>query len=351
MAGEVEVRRFERGDEARAINLLLTKVPPAEREAARAGRVARWQWQYYANPNNPDGNPLIWVAQVGGDFGGMVATVPVKVRTPKGPMLGMWGVDFIVDGRMRGKGLGRKLLEAWLKTSGIAFVRGWSPVSFRVATGVGFEVVWGFTASTIPVSRFGLARQWLRQGKKKDLLDLAKVFALPNARRRKGVPGSITDEMPPGTGRLCQEVLADYTFAVERDEAYLKWRYMKHPTQKYDFICAGSPAEPTGLVFAHLTDDDPPLGVISDLMVHPGDHDSVLALVGEAMAVLASKGAYAVLADLPPALASTVGAKYRCSIKRNLGMIVCSRDKDLSKAGIFTPGAWYLSRSDADEDY
>ena len=351
MADEVEVRRFERDDEAGAIDLLLTKLSPVEREAARASRVARWRWQYYENPNSPGGKPLIWIARAGGDFGGMVATVPVKVRTPKGHILGMWGVDFIVDASMRGRGVGRKLLEAWLETPGIAFVRGWSPVSFRVATGVGFRVVWGFRALTIPLSRLALARQLLRRGKKKALLDLAKVFVMPNRGRSKGLAVSVSDDMPPGTDRLCQEVLGDYAFAVERDRAYLEWRYIKHPTQKYQFIFIGSPDEPVGLIFVHLTEDDPPLGVISDVIVHPGDRDKVAGLVGEAMAVLASRGAYAVLVDLPPALAATVGGSYRCSIRRNLGMIVCSPDEDLHEGGIFTPDAWYLSRSDADEDY
>ena len=110
MGAEVGIRRFRRSDEKDALDLLLGKFPASERESSYPGRLARWRWQYYANPANPDGEPLIWVAEVDGAFGGMVATIPVRVRTPQGPMLGMWGVDFIVSGRMRGLGIGKQLL-------------------------------------------------------------------------------------------------------------------------------------------------------------------------------------------------------------------------------------------------
>ena len=89
------IAKYRRSDEADAVRMLLGKLQPSEREAALERRLARWRWQYYDNPNNPGGEPLIWVARVGGAFAGMVATIPVKVRTPKGRVLGMWGVDFI----------------------------------------------------------------------------------------------------------------------------------------------------------------------------------------------------------------------------------------------------------------
>jgi GNAT superfamily N-acetyltransferase len=349
------ITRFQRSDEADAIRMLLGKLPPSEREGAYESRLARWQWQYYDNPGNPRGEPLIWVARVEDAFGGMVATIPVKVKTPKGHVLGMWGVDFIVSGRMRGMGIGKALLAEWLKTSGIAFVMGWSPVSFKVAKGVGFEVMWGFTTADILLSRLGYAVASFRHRQRSDLKRLARVFWRLNPRGGRGSgmagAGSIETTIPEGAGELWESVRESYVFAIERDPAYLKWRFEDHPAYGYRFVCLGGPGNLKGLGICRLTDDKPALGVIADLIVDPAREELVSDLVDATVGFLRSQGAYAARMDLPPCLAGPILARYRCSLRKDRGMIVCTGDPDLKAAGILDPEAWYISRSDADEDY
>jgi GNAT superfamily N-acetyltransferase len=355
MSVEARITRFQRSDEADAIRMLLGKLPPSEREAAYEPRLARWQWQYYDNPNNPDGAPLIWVARVEDAFGGMVATIPVRVKTPKGTVLGMWGVDFIVSGRMRGLGIGKALLTEWVKTPGIAFVMGWSPVSFKVAKGVGFEVMWGFTTADVLLSRVGYAVASVKRRQRSDLNRLAKVFWRLNPRvgRRSegGRADSIATTVPPGAGALWERIRERYDFAVERNQPYLKWRFDDHPTHEYRFVCLGEPTDLKGLAICRLTDDKPPLGVIADLVVDPTREDLVTDLVDVTVGFLRRQGAYAARMDLPPCLANPILARYRCSLRKDRGMIVRTDDTDLGTAGILKPGAWYISRSDADEDY
>ncbi len=358
MTVEPRITRFQRSDETDAIRMLLDKLPPSERKNAYAGRLARWQWQYYDNPNNPDGEPLIWVARVDDAFGGMVATIPVKVRTPKGLVAGMWGVDFIVGSKMRGLGVGKALLSEWLKTPGIAFVMGWSPVSFKVAKGVGFEVVWGFTTADIVLSRIGYAVTSMKHKQRSDLTRLARVFWRLNPRagggRGRGRGGhrvSVETSLPEGSGRLWESVSGAYSFAVERDQAYLKWRFEAHPAYTYRFVCLGGAGDLEGLAICRLTDDKPPLGVVADLIVDPRRHDLVTDLLDGTVAFLKSNGAYAARMDLPPCLADPMIARYRCSLEKDRGMIVCTDDPDLKAASILKPEAWYISRSDADEDY
>ncbi len=358
MTVEPRITRFQRSDEADAIRMLLDKLPPSEREGAYAGRLARWQWQYYDNPNKPGGEPLIWVARVADAFGGMVATIPVKVRTPKGSVPGMWGVDFIVSSKMRGMGIGKALLSEWLKTPGIAFVMGWSPVSFKVAKGVGFEVVRGFTTADILLSRIGYAVASVKHKQRSDLNRLARVFwrLNPPARGRSkhgraGHPVSIETALPDGSGELWQRVSESYGFGVERDQTYLKWRFEAHPTYAYRFVCLGDPRDFKGLAVCRLTDDKPPLGVIADLIVDPVREDLVSTLVDGTVAFLKSHGAYAARMDLPPCLADPILARYKCSLRKDRGMIVCTGDSDLKSDSILKPETWYISRSDADEDY
>jgi GNAT superfamily N-acetyltransferase len=352
MASEVRVTRFEPDDESQAIRLLVEKLPPAEREGAHEKRLVRWRWQYNHNPNNPDGKPLIWVARVTGGLGGMVATVPVRLRTPKGLVLGMWGVDFIVDSSMRGRGIGRKLLTAWNTHPGVSFVLGWTPASFRVASGVGFKAVWGFTTSTIALSRLRFGMQLMKTSRGRALLRLTRVWLRGNPRTRHGfLPVAVTRDIPAGADELWGQVAKGYRFSVERDVRYLRWRFVSHPTHKYHFVLAGDPGNPAGLAVCRLTGDDPPLGIISDLIVHPTRHDVLVTLLDETVGFLKSGGACALSADLPPALAPQVLRRYRCALERPMGIIVRTQDADFEKAGIFTPDQWYISRSDADQDY
>ncbi len=352
MTSDVSITRFTREDEADAVRMLIEKLPPSEREGAYKGRLARWRWEYYDNPNNPDGEPLIWVARVGGDFGGMVATVPVSLRTPGGLVLGMWGVDFIVDTKMRGLGIGRKLLTAWNSYPGVGFVLGWSPVSFRVATGVGFRVIWGFTNATLVLSRCCFGMRLAKARRPRDLLRLAKVLA-------RGIPGpgesslavDIGRDLPDGTDELWGQMAASYSFGVERDRKYLHWRYVSHPTHKYHFIRAGGAGTAAGLAVCRLSDETPPLGIILDLIVDPARQDVLVTLLDATVEFLKSKGACAVSVDLPPTLAPQVVERYPCSLAQPLGMIVRSDDKDAEEAGIFSHGRWYISRSDSDQDY
>jgi GNAT superfamily N-acetyltransferase len=354
MTVEPRITRYQRSDETDAIRMLLEKLPPSERESAYGGRLARWRWQYYDNPNNPDGEPLIWVARVEGAFGGMVATIPVKVRTPAGFVPGMWGVDFIVNRKMRGMGIGKALLTEWLRTPGIAFVMGWSPVSFKVAKGVGFEVIWGFTTADILLSRIGYAVSSVRNRQRNDLKRLAGVFWRLNPGGRgagRGSSVSIQEALPEGAGDLWERVSEAYAFAVERDRTYLKWRFEAHPTYAYHFVCLGEPGDLKGLGICRLTDDKPSLGVVADLIVDPRREDLVSSLVDATVGFLKSRGAYAARMDLPPCLAGPILARYKCSLRKDRGMIVCTDHPGLKGEDILTPEAWYISRSDADEDY
>jgi GNAT superfamily N-acetyltransferase len=333
--------------------MLLGKLPASERESHYAGRLARWRWQYYANPGNPDGEPLIWVAEVDGEFGGMVATIPVRVRTPKGPVLGMWGVDFIVSGKMRGLGIGKKLLIEWIRTPGIAFVMGWSPVSFKVAQGVGFDVMWGFTTADILLSRVTYTAEQVRHRQRARLRKLARVLPRLNPRHtgHRGKQTRVEPTLPDGTGDLWEKVREAYPFAVERDQAYLKWRFEDHPTHEYRYVCVGEPGSPSAVGICRLTDAKPPLGVVADLLADPADGKMVSDLVDGVIGFLKSQGAYAARMDLPPALAHRILARYRCTLTDDRGIIVRTETPDLKGAGILAAPNWYISRSDADEDY
>src|SRR4029078_3030209 len=68
-----DVDRY-RPDDRRAVEALYRRV--CGPDAARARRL-RWEGQYRRNPNNPGGEPEIWIAREGPAIVGQYATMPV----------------------------------------------------------------------------------------------------------------------------------------------------------------------------------------------------------------------------------------------------------------------------------
>lgn len=70
-----EVDRY-RSEDRRAVEALYRRV--FGNDAADASRL-RWEWQYSRNPNNPRGQPVIWIAREGPTLRS-VGTHEVRVR-------------------------------------------------------------------------------------------------------------------------------------------------------------------------------------------------------------------------------------------------------------------------------
>jgi len=350
MTDNVEIRRFDQSDERDAIELLVAKLPPQRRAGAFEQRAVRWKWQYYANPNNPDGQPVIWVATLNGRFVGMLALHSVKVNTPMGIRRGNWCVDYVVRDDLRGRGIGKQLVQAWMNTPGIALGRGWSTVALRVVMKLGFTLVWGMPLVRFILSRSGTIKVLIKQGSKRELIDLLKVVFKP-----KRLPGAIGDArvsktIPEGWDELWSRVKAKHRFTVERDADYLNWRFLSHPFYKYDFVALKS-NRLDGVAIVRMTDEEPPVGIISDFICEPDDHATAYSLLREVLGFLNSKGACGAIADIPVAIGQACLSRFPCAIVRDSGIVVYTEETALADHGVGEPSAWYLGRSDSDLDF
>src|SRR4026207_936248 len=86
--------------------------PLYRRVCATAGAGAsrlRWDWQYLRNPNNPRGEPEIWIAREGPAIVGQYATMPVQVTVTGQQVRGSWGMDVMVAPERQRQGLGEIL--------------------------------------------------------------------------------------------------------------------------------------------------------------------------------------------------------------------------------------------------
>lgn len=346
------IRRFRPEDRDAAVDLLLSKVDPATRPAVREQRLARWRWQYDENPANPEGVPILWVAEAAGEVVGLVCPLAAKLRTPAGLVGASWCNDWIVDRSQRGTGLGWALEEAWVKTFPVALGRGWSERAYAVSVKLGLVTVSGFGRAWVVVSRPAFASLLLRTRQYRRLRGL--LLLPPKLRlraRRAAVAMDVLPDLPPDAGALWDRVAPKYGFSVERTQEHLEWRYSRQPTQRYKFIKAAASGATVGLAVVRVSADRPAVGVICDLLADPGDHALVLSLLDRAVTELKAAGACAVVADYPPALAYAFEGLGRPALLEEVKILVSDNLKAHEQAGIYDSRSWYLSKSDSDIDF
>ena len=123
-----DVDRY-RPDDRRAVEALYRRVFGTD--AAEASRL-RWDWQYRRNPNNPGGEPEIWIAREGPAIIGQYATMPVRLAVKGREVTGSWGMDVMVAPERQRQGLGEVLFRTWDRNVGASLGLGLSDASYRL---------------------------------------------------------------------------------------------------------------------------------------------------------------------------------------------------------------------------
>lgn len=350
---EIKIRRYAKSDETPSVRLLLSKLPTAEVDAEFPARRKRWRWQYYENPGNPGDEPVLWVASTEASLVGLICPLAVRLKTPKGIMTASWCNDWIVSRQARGSGLGRALEEKWQHTYPVALGREYSDRAYEVSVSLGFATVGGFRTGLFVLSRSALAKRLYRL---KHYRELGRLFRLPpkinlGRRKRPGSAHRVATTLPNGVVVLWEQVAEAYPFAIDRNREYLKWRYESHPTHRYEFITLNEGGKLSGVAVVRIGEGRAPIGVVEEVIVHPGKPDFGTALVGAAVEHLKGRGACAVRIDIPPKLDGPVLRVPYPWLGQDLAILVSSDDPDLPGMGINEAANWYLSRGDSDADF
>lgn len=350
MTGDVRIRKIDAAEEERARRFFASRYPERRREEAFRKRGERWRWQYF---NHPCGEPGILVAELNGNIVGIIGTNAVRIRTPRGVVKAVWAGDLLIDPAIRGKGIGKKLVDAWKESGAVAVGKGFGPIAYSLYVNRGFKGIWGFTRLHIVLSRTRLAMKLLRAGERRNLLRLARTgFGRPErSNEGEGVSISLGDAPPRDMGALWESAMRSYAFAFERDERYIAWRFTAHPFHRYRFIEARRGGQLSGLAVVRITSGRIPTGVVADLIADPRDEETVRALMRGAISHLKSQGACAAVVELPPALTPIVSKAFPRSLREEFALVLHTTDPDLEAKGFYDPAGWYVSLADSDADY
>jgi hypothetical protein len=264
-----EIDRF-RPEDRRGVETLYRRTHGPD--AADATRL-RWDWQHRRNPNNPTGQPGIWVAREGPTVVGQYPTLPVRVSLKGLEVDGAWGTDALIAPERERQGLGEALVRAWDRNAGAALLLGVSTESRKVLDRLHWPdaqvvpcVVKPLTRRAVRLPNWPVALNRLISAL---TLPLVRIVARSRPLRAECEPIRRFDS---SFTALWERVAPKFDLAVRRDAPYLNWRYIEPPHVRYSAVALKRQGQVHGYaVYRHRHE---PLGRVTmlvDFLVDPDD--------------------------------------------------------------------------------
>lgn len=272
-----EIDRF-RPEDRRGVETLYRRRFGAD--AAQANRL-RWDWEHQRNPNNPTGQPNIWVAREGPTVVAHYRTLPVRVSLKGLEVDGAWGTNALVAPERDRQGLGEALVRAWDRNSGAGLALGLSSDARAVLD----RLRWPDSA-VVPCVVKPLTRRAVRTPKLPTpinrllsalLFPVVQVVARSRPLRAECEPIRRFDA---SFTTLWERLAPKFDLAIRRDAHYLNWRYIEPPHVRYAVVALKRHGEVQGYaVYRHRHE---PLGRVTmlvDFLVDPDDDAGLKTLL------------------------------------------------------------------------
>ena len=266
-----EIDRY-RPEDQRGVEALYRRVFGPD--AAAASRL-RWDWQYRRNPNNPEGQPLLWVVREGPTIIGHYATMPVRLSLGGKEIQAAWGTDAMVAPERQRRGLGEELFRTWDRSVGAALGLGLSDASSALLKKMHFPDVAPIPGVVKPLTRRAVRMpQWpmaLNRIVSAVTLPIVRVAARVRPLRADVEPirrfdASFTD--------LWERLADRFELAVRRDAAYLNWKFIEPPHVRYSVAALKRDGRPEGYaVYRHVQEPRGRVTLLVDFLVRHARRD------------------------------------------------------------------------------
>ncbi len=336
------------GAENRPGLLSLTQAMYPSSDIARPEYVA---WQYDQNPAGP---AVIRLASLKGEVIAQYAYIPLVFRIRGALRLGSLALNTMTHPQHQAKGLHMLLAE-----NGFEQARG-GDIDFTI----GFPNPFAYNGCVrhLQFKDMGELPLWVLP------LDLAKAAKMPTMRVlqpalsvylrvfsfREAGPIEEVKDVDASFDQLMEACRSQAVCLVERNQAYLRWRFLQHPTRRYRMWAIRSGSEVKGYVVTRLTGvDGVRCGMVVDCLVREGH--SARVLLAHAISELQREGADLIGCLMPN---NTFGARAL----RSLGFQICPRRflpqpfpvifrwhaQEPSPQELFSLEHWYLTMGDYD---
>lgn len=274
----VQIRAFEPRDLEQQLTLLEQCFEGLSIDRERVRR----KWAFEDNPASDPQVPTAWVAEESGRLIGTYGLLPLRFLADGKPCAGLAGVDFCVAPDARGRGLGRKLSDAFLDTPGSRLRLITSPTEATVA---------------LMRKRGATVLETRAEG---------ALFGLPApfdaALGAPDVPLQAVVDFGPEFDAFGLELGRHHRRLVLRDARYLNWRYRDDPFVRHVALAAKGESQVRGFAVLTIAQSDAQ-GFVSELAVQPQDADAARALLRGLVAAAQERSLSAIVVhELRPAI-------------------------------------------------
>ena len=272
-----DVDRY-RPDDRRAVEALYRRVFGTD--AADASRL-RWEWQYRRNPNNPGGEPEIWIAREGPAIIGQYATMPVRLAVKGREVTGSWGMDVMVAPERQRRGIGEVLFRTWDRNVGASLGLGLSDASYRLFQKMKWPDVGPVPCLVKPLSRRAFRHPRLPMPLNRLISFLTWPLVLIIARSRPlSAEVRVIQRFDESFTQLWETLAPKFDLAVRRDAAYLNWKFATAPHVRYAIAALLREGKSVGYaVYRHLHEPRGRVTLLVDFLVDPDDEQGFETLL------------------------------------------------------------------------
>ena len=272
-----DVDRY-RPDDRRSVEALYRRV--FGRDAAEASRL-RWEWQYRRNPNNPGGEPEIWIAREGPAIIGQYATMPVRLVVKGRELAASWGMDVMVAPERQRRGLGEVLFRTWDRNVGASLGLGLSEASYRLFQKLKWPDVGPVPCLVKPLSRraFRHPRWPVPINRLISFLTWPLVLIVSRS-RPLSAEVRVIQRFDDSFTSLWDRLAPKFELAVRRDAAYLNWKFATAPHVRYSIAALVREGGTAGYaVYRHLHEPRGRVTLLVDFLADPEDEEGFETLL------------------------------------------------------------------------
>lgn len=311
---------------------------------------ARWEWQYRQNPHSSE--PQIWIARDAGRIVGQYATMPVRLSLSGREIDASWGMDVMVAPERQRQGLGELLFRTWDSHTGASLGMGLSTSSHQLFRKLQWPDVGPVPCLIKPVSSRGFAQAgW--PAPVNALVSLAAaplVVALRSKAAGRDV--RIVRDFDERFTELWERVAPKFAFAVRRDAAYLRWKYLALPHIRYEIVALDRGASIAGYaVYRHLDEPRGRVTALVDLLAHPDDRTAIAELLGAVEREARLAGSDKIRAFIMnEAFRKAMRADGYFQVRSTIELVAKINALAVGPEFYARTGAWHVTFGDSDQD-
>lgn len=270
-------RSFDSSDKEEAIRLLSIGRPDAYGDLKRQ----LFDWQFLANPHL-DGRSPFMVGELDGQIVALNGFMPVRMHFHGRQIEACWSCDTYVSGEHRGKGIGKQLLSHVTKSAPLMLGYGISDMSDAI-----FEKLDWRLHPDVELVFFHVAERGLRGKIKNAASRVASLRSLRVSGADYDVWDRVSQEQVWLLDDLWMRNRDGFPSTVQRDGAYLRWKYFEHPFYQYRaYMMHAAGVLMAALIVRH----DPIESVIVDYSGPATDESAIASLAAEVVNELGNAG-------------------------------------------------------------